>query len=762
MGARDRQCILRHGGPAGRGSPVGSPLSAFADVRKALLVAASTYEDPNVAKLRAVAEDVEDLSHVLADPEVGPFDVETSTNEPHYAVRKRISAFFKGAGRKDLLLVHVSSHGLKDDYGNLYFATADTELGLLEATTVSADFVNEEMRKSRARRILLLLDCCFSGAFESGMDKKGDDAVHLGDHFKGKGTGRVVLTASDDMEYSFVGKNLTGEGRASVFTRAVVQGLKTGEADRDRDSFISAAELYDYVSRIVAEERPEQTPKLWTYEQEGSLIVARSRFKPSASPTYSPLPEAIVSAARSPVALLREGVAPDLATFLRSGDPDQAQAARELLATLAEDPVPRVADAASKALRPQRRRPWERFRRRTLVLWASPLGALGLGLVLWLVIPGPGPTPVPPAPVLQWTRAASGDDFEGPGHQEVNALAAAGDGTAVAVGYSAQARRQHRARVWRLDGSRWSWDTSLPSDTYALTWATAARGPTAIVGGATGGDVSVTSAAVWVSEAGGPWQLRCPGKAESSCVASSGGRNAVRALLAGPSGFVAVGRDEAESFSGFRPAVWTSVDARIWERTLLGSAFGEVNAVTRAAGRLVAVGVMDSHAAVWRYDGERWTRTDLDADQLDAVAARGATVVAAGSRGRACPDRRTVVFRSADAGATWERAPGPESPSESQWRGIVAFGGGFVALGSRHDDCGAPDGAAWTSADGVTWTWGPVPGGQGSALFGGAVVGDVLFAGGSRPSRLETQSTASDERDADIWAASNAVTSGGG
>ena len=73
------------------------------------------------------------------------------------------------ARREDLLVLHLSLHGWKDLRNRLYFVARDTERDLLEATAISAEFVSERMSQSKSGRIVLLLDCCYSGAFTAGM-----------------------------------------------------------------------------------------------------------------------------------------------------------------------------------------------------------------------------------------------------------------------------------------------------------------------------------------------------------------------------------------------------------------------------------------------------------------------------------------------------------------------------------------------------------------------------------------------------------------
>ena len=204
--------------------------------RFALIVASSQYVDPDLQKLIAPAQDAEALANVLQDANIGGFEVKTLLDEPSYKVNEEIQAFFSDRGRDDLLLLYFSCHGIKDEEGQLYFATSNTSRKLLDATAISANFVNRMMFRSRSRRQLLLLDCCYSGAFAKGLVSRGDKKIHTGDYFD-EGRGRIVLTASDSMQYSFEADKLNVEVKdpGSIFTRAVIDGLNTGKADLDKD-----------------------------------------------------------------------------------------------------------------------------------------------------------------------------------------------------------------------------------------------------------------------------------------------------------------------------------------------------------------------------------------------------------------------------------------------------------------------------------------------------------------------------------------------
>lgn len=315
--------------------------------RTALIVAGDQYQDPGLRRLRAPALDAEALARVLGDPAIGGFAVRTMVNEPTPVVNEAVEEFFADRDPDDLLLLHFSGHGVKDDSGELHFATPTTKLNRLGATAVSAEFVNRRMSRSRSRRIVLLLDCCYAGAFARGALPRAGLDVHVEEQFGGRG--RVVITASNAMEYAFDGPDLadTRESSPSVFTSALVEGLETGEADRDQDGYVGIHELYDYVYERVRATTPHQTPGKWTYDVQGDLVIAR-RSRPVDRP--APLPPELQEAIDHPLPRIRSGAVGELDRLRRSRHAGRALAARLALEELTRDDSRSVSAAAAKAL----------------------------------------------------------------------------------------------------------------------------------------------------------------------------------------------------------------------------------------------------------------------------------------------------------------------------------------------------------------------------------------------------------------------------
>ena len=302
--------------------------------RSALIIAVDQYTDPGLRRLRAPASDARALADVLRDPGIGDFEVRTLLNEPAHVVNLAVEEFFADRRPSDLLLVHFSGHGVKDEDGELYFAAPNTVLGRLGATAVAAEFVSRRMSRSRSRRVVLLLDCCYAGAFERGLVARTGTEVGIEQQFGGRG--RAVITASSAMEYAFEAGELADarEVPPSVFTSALVQGLETGEADRDQDGLVGLDELYDYVYDKVRAATPNQTPGKWAFGMEGELYIAR-RSRPVTTP--APLPPELLHAMESPLAGVRAGAVQELERVLRSTHAGMALAARLALEQLTGD-----------------------------------------------------------------------------------------------------------------------------------------------------------------------------------------------------------------------------------------------------------------------------------------------------------------------------------------------------------------------------------------------------------------------------------------
>ncbi|MGW0838079.1 caspase family protein [Streptomyces prunicolor] len=131
----------------------------------ALIIASYAYQDEGLRRLTSPAHDAEALAEVLRDPDIAGFEVTILVNEPHHRIGEAVGTFFREPRHDDLTLLYFTGHGLKDDEGGLHLAAADTRRDNLLFTALSAGRIDQAMTTCMSRRQVLILDCCYSGAF---------------------------------------------------------------------------------------------------------------------------------------------------------------------------------------------------------------------------------------------------------------------------------------------------------------------------------------------------------------------------------------------------------------------------------------------------------------------------------------------------------------------------------------------------------------------------------------------------------------------
>lgn len=242
-------------------------------VKIALLIGVSNYKE-GLNPLPCAVRDVEAMHRVLQHQNMGGFnEVKTLSNPDPMEMQEAIETFFSDRAKDDLALLFFSGHGVKDDNGRLYFGTRSTrknEKGsLVKATAVPANFVQDIMSNSRCKTQVVILDCCFSGAFAEGLTAKDDGAVDVQAQFGSEG--RAVLTSSTSTQYSFEQE----DSDLSIYTRYIVEGIETGAADADGDGVISIDELHDYALKKVQTTTPAMKPRIFPAGEGFRIQLAR-------------------------------------------------------------------------------------------------------------------------------------------------------------------------------------------------------------------------------------------------------------------------------------------------------------------------------------------------------------------------------------------------------------------------------------------------------------------------------------------------------
>lgn len=211
--------------------------------RRALMICNTCFSGCSV--LPGVAQDAKTLAKVLSDPETCQFSVTTLVDQGFLAVRREIARICRESSEGDTLLIYYSGNGMRGEDGSLYLVVADTEQEYLYATSLDAEFILGELRRSSCRRIVVLIDTCHSGSFFENN--------------RGIPNGLLAITSCGADETSAD----TPEGGA--FTVAVCAGLKNAAADNDGDGRISLDELYDFVRARLEQRGGFGTPQKWVW-----------------------------------------------------------------------------------------------------------------------------------------------------------------------------------------------------------------------------------------------------------------------------------------------------------------------------------------------------------------------------------------------------------------------------------------------------------------------------------------------------------------
>jgi Caspase domain len=207
---------------------------------RALLIGNSTYpaDEHNLQTLKGPVKDIAALNRALIDPGAGLFaDIDVTLLPEATSARaiRALGRFFGTADRDDVLLVYFSGHGKLDQSGRLHLCMQDTESTDLLSTAVSSARIKEFADASHARNVVIVLDCCYAGAFRGG---------DLGDAVAGPG--RYVLTSCRGTQLA---NDATVENGTSFFTQHLVDGLVDAAADQDGDGYVTFSDLYAYVDR---------------------------------------------------------------------------------------------------------------------------------------------------------------------------------------------------------------------------------------------------------------------------------------------------------------------------------------------------------------------------------------------------------------------------------------------------------------------------------------------------------------------------------
>lgn len=248
-----------------------------------LAIGVSKYENTE-RNLKFAEKDANDLTELLKKAKnYGKITIKKVLNEN--ATKENIlkaGQIFRNTTVDDQVIIYVSCHGLLDEKMDYYLATTNVNFNNPAENGLPYEAIEQMLDKIPARKRLIMIDACHSGELDKSevelaktteVAAKKDKRVTIA--FKGGSkllkpkaglnnsfdymkalfndisnhSGATVISAAAGYEFALESK----EWNNGVFTYAILNGIKSGEADINSDQRISVSELKEFVIGQVSE-----------------------------------------------------------------------------------------------------------------------------------------------------------------------------------------------------------------------------------------------------------------------------------------------------------------------------------------------------------------------------------------------------------------------------------------------------------------------------------------------------------------------------
>ena len=221
-----------------------------------LAVGVDTYPAGIVSPLRFAARDALSVADELESQSGGLYkEVQvrrlTDSDARRESILDGLQWLVREVGQRDVAVVFLAGHGLKDDYEAYYYLCVDGDPATPYRHAVKGADIADFLRRI-AGKVVLMLDTCYSGAL-LGDARAGTDSLPDLDRFANEladaDTGVVVFSSSTGRQLSREHPDW-GHG---AFTFALLEAIRDGRADFRNLGVVTLAELESYLADRVKE-----------------------------------------------------------------------------------------------------------------------------------------------------------------------------------------------------------------------------------------------------------------------------------------------------------------------------------------------------------------------------------------------------------------------------------------------------------------------------------------------------------------------------
>ncbi|MBL7808865.1 MAG: caspase family protein [Saprospiraceae bacterium] len=262
--------------------------------RRAFIIGINAYE--HVSTLETPINDGIALKKVLIE-EFGYREapVEACYNPNKKALLDFLAGMKKAVKDDDSVIFYFAGHGIaRDETDGLkgFILPTDADLNDYD-TLVSMQELFDVFSELPCRHFLLVLDCCFAGAFRwatkyrvvSSIIQEPISRQHY-DHYTNHSAWQVITSASHTQKaIDLLGNRVEADGGNSPFAKLIMEGLR-GKADFNGDHIITASELSTYVGdrlRSITSTQDHQAQSIGFFplpkHGNGEFIFQPSKFE---------------------------------------------------------------------------------------------------------------------------------------------------------------------------------------------------------------------------------------------------------------------------------------------------------------------------------------------------------------------------------------------------------------------------------------------------------------------------------------------------
>jgi uncharacterized caspase-like protein len=240
--------------------------------RIAALIGNQNFESASgLTSLAGPLNDVDALSAVLSDSGLGNFEVRTFRDESREIIMQGLDVLLsEDAARGDLVLIFYAGHGKLNRDGELCLAASNTRLNALYSSSIPASALRKLVSNSYCNSVVLLLDCCHSGAVSSDAMRGSFESQF--NWMANEASGFHILTASSAIQTA---RETDIEGGLTMgrFTRFITEGIRSGAADTDKDGAVTVTDLCQYLATNLS---GGQTAHYFAHRASGNPVIASS------------------------------------------------------------------------------------------------------------------------------------------------------------------------------------------------------------------------------------------------------------------------------------------------------------------------------------------------------------------------------------------------------------------------------------------------------------------------------------------------------